>query len=116
MMEKRENIVRYSAEELAAMRARGESRTDWAKIDAMSKEEIEEARASDPDSAIPPQNWDDVMIGIPNVFEPKHPVNIRLDADVWRWFREQGKGYQTRINAVLRSYMLAQKSKEHHPR
>lgn len=114
-MEKRENIVRYSAEELAAMRARGESRTDWAKIEAMTEEEIREARASDPDSAMPPEDWDEIMIGIPDVFEPKQPVNIRLDADVWRWFKEQGKGYQTRINAVLRSYVLAQKSKDQHP-
>jgi uncharacterized protein (DUF4415 family) len=29
---------------------------------------------------------------------------MRLDADVVAWFRRQGRGYQTRINAVLRSY------------
>ena len=31
----------------------------------------------------------------------------RLDAEVVRWFREQGRGYQTRINAVLRAYYEA---------
>lgn len=51
---KKENIVRYTAEELAEMRARGESRTDWAKVDAMTEEELEAAIASDPDSSILP--------------------------------------------------------------
>lgn len=38
----------------------------------------------------------------------KETMTIRLDADVLEWFRRQGKGYQTRINAILRSYMHAQ--------
>jgi len=41
----------------------------------------------------------------------KKPVTLRLDADVLSWFKSLGKGYQTRINAVLRSYKrAAQKS------
>jgi uncharacterized protein (DUF4415 family) len=39
----------------------------------------------------------------------KLPLTVRLDEDVLLWFRAQGKGYQTRINAVLRSYMQAHK-------
>ncbi|MCU7929075.1 MAG: BrnA antitoxin family protein [Candidatus Thiodiazotropha sp. (ex Dulcina madagascariensis)] len=35
----------------------------------------------------------------------KKSVTIRLDADVLEWFKKQGKGYQTRINKLLRSYM-----------
>lgn len=35
----------------------------------------------------------------------KVPMTVRLDSDVLAWFRSLGKGYQTRINAVLRSYM-----------
>ncbi|MBL1140559.1 MAG: BrnA antitoxin family protein [Proteobacteria bacterium] len=35
----------------------------------------------------------------------KQSVTIRLDTDVVDWFRQQGKGYQTRINKLLRSYM-----------
>ena len=35
----------------------------------------------------------------------KQPVTIRLDADVLEWFRNQGPGYQTRINRLLRRYM-----------
>ncbi|HEX7909542.1 MAG TPA: BrnA antitoxin family protein [Paraburkholderia sp.] len=39
---------------------------------------------------------------------PKQAVTMRLDADVLNWFKEQGQGYQTRINKLLRAYMLAQ--------
>jgi uncharacterized protein (DUF4415 family) len=41
--------------------------------------------------------------------EPKEPVTIRLDREVVRWFKGTGRGYQTRINAVLRAYMEAQR-------
>ncbi|MCB1075519.1 MAG: BrnA antitoxin family protein, partial [Simkania sp.] len=36
-------------------------------------------------------------------------VTVRLDADILEWFKEQGRGYQTRMNAVLRSYVEARK-------
>jgi len=39
--------------------------------------------------------------------ECKQAVSMRLDADLLEWFKEQGPGYQTRINAVLRAYMKA---------
>lgn len=35
---------------------------------------------------------------------PKTSVSLRVDADVLEWFKAQGSGYQTRINAVLRAY------------
>jgi uncharacterized protein (DUF4415 family) len=38
---------------------------------------------------------------------PKSLITLRLDADVLEWFRSLGKGYQTRINLLLRSYMNA---------
>jgi uncharacterized protein (DUF4415 family) len=37
----------------------------------------------------------------------KEPVSIRLDTDVIAWFKASGEGYQTRINAALRAYVLA---------
>ena len=40
--------------------------------------------------------------------KPKASVSIRLDQEVLDWFKSQGKGYQTRINALLRAYMEAQ--------
>ena len=43
----------------------------------------------------------------PEYFKPrKQAVQIRLDADVLAWFKGHGKGYQSKINAVLRDVML----------
>ena len=42
------------------------------------------------------------------IYKPvKIPIKINYDADVLEWFRSFGKGYQTRMNAALREYMLA---------
>jgi len=35
---------------------------------------------------------------------PKASVSLRVDADVLAWFKSQGRGYQTRMNAVLRAF------------
>ena len=35
---------------------------------------------------------------------PKASISLRVDADVLKWFKAQGPGYQTRINAVLRAF------------
>ena len=48
--------------------------------------------------------WSNAKIEYP---ENKKPVTLRLDKDVLDWFKSAGKGYQTRINAVLKSYMEA---------
>lgn len=42
--------------------------------------------------------------------EPKATVTMRVDRKVLDWFRSQGRGYQTRINALLRAYMEAHKN------
>ena len=42
--------------------------------------------------------------------EPKATVTMRVDRKVLEWFKGQGPGYQTRINALLRAYMEAHKS------
>ena len=47
-----------------------------------------------------------VRQGLP-VAARKAAISLRLDADVLDWFKAQGAGYQTRINAVLRAYMEA---------
>jgi uncharacterized protein (DUF4415 family) len=38
---------------------------------------------------------------------PKASISLRVDADVLEWFKSQGPGYQTRINAILRAYKEA---------
>ena len=37
--------------------------------------------------------------------EPKKSISLHLDGDVLDWYKKQGTGYQTRMNAVLRMYM-----------
>ena len=54
---------------------------------------------------IPPiRDWSKAVVG--KFYRPiKKPLTIRVDADVLAWLKGQGKGYQTRINALLRSAM-----------
>ncbi len=42
----------------------------------------------------------------------KKPISLRVDADVLDWMKSQGKGYQSRINAILRSYYEAHKNEQ----
>ncbi|MGI9287534.1 MAG: BrnA antitoxin family protein [Pseudomonadales bacterium] len=48
--------------------------------------------------------WDTAQVRLPS---EKKAVYIRLDNDVLDWLKSQGKGYQTRINAILRAYYEA---------
>lgn len=54
---------------------------------------------------IPPTaDWSKAVVG--KFYRPiKKSLTIRLDADVLHWLQGQGKGYQTRINAILRNAM-----------
>ena len=51
---------------------------------------------------LPPDFWDEA---VPVVPAAKIPISLRVDADVLDFFRESGPRYQSRMNAVLRSYM-----------
>ena len=56
-----------------------------------------------------PAGW--LELGLSERRRPeKERVTLRLDADVAAWFRGLGRGYQTRINAVLRAYVQARKA------
>ena len=70
----------------------------------MSDEELETSIAADPDEAGMVIDWDNATVEMP---QPTALLNMRVDRDVLDFFRKTGKGYQTRINAVLRSYSLA---------
>ena len=92
-------IVRYT---LSSSR-RG--KTDWARVRAMTDEEIEAAARSDPDAQLTDAEfWKEAKLVMP---ERKQSVTLRLDKDVLEWFKAQGSRYQSRMNAVLRSYMQA---------
>lgn len=58
-----------------------------------------------------PRDWHD-MDKLAPVSGKKTKLTITLDADLTRWLRALGRGYQGRVNAILRSYMLAVVSKE----
>lgn len=79
-----------------------EGKTDWKSFDWLSDEEIAAAIEGDPDAAPIDIDWSDAELVIP---PKKTAVSIRLDEDVVEFFRQTGRGYQTRINAVLRRYM-----------
>ncbi len=80
-----------------------QGRADLDRLRNMTEEEI--AATSPPDLAdLPDDFWDDAVIVVP---DPKEAISLRVDRDVLEWFRAQGPRYQTRMNAVLRSYMMA---------
>jgi uncharacterized protein (DUF4415 family) len=105
---KRQRIRRASAEQIEAMRARGESQSDWQAAEAMARADIE--RLADEDDGEPPQGWESTVdIGLP---ERRQAIHIRIDPEVLRWFKAHGPGYQTRINAVLRAFVQARQRAE----
>lgn len=76
---------------------------------AMSDEEVERRAATDPDAGvIPPGFWDDAEVMMP---ETKQQITLRLDPEVIRFFKRTGKGYQSRMGAVLRSYVEAKRKR-----
>ncbi len=101
-MRKRGDIVSYTAEELAEMRRRGESLTDWKRVEAMTEAELEASIAADPDDIHEELDWTKAFIGLP---PRKKEIHIRIDSDVLDWFKRSGSGYQTKMNNVLRAFV-----------
>lgn len=103
------NIVSYSLDDIRKKIADGEDKTDWTRVDAMTGEDIERQMCDDPDWA----EWIDVDWSKAVVVMPvtKKSISIRLDEEVIDFFKSTGKGYQTRMNAILRHYVQEQKSR-----
>ena len=78
--------------------------TDYARLDAMTDEDIARAVADDPDAVPLDIDWSKARIVLP---PGKENLTLRIDRDVLAWFRSTGKGFHTRMNAVLRAYMEA---------
>ena len=76
------------------------SGTDWDRLRQMKDEDIDT-------SEIPPVDRTLLRKMVIRMPVRKSQVSIRLDPGVIDWFKLQGRGYQTRINAVLRSYVEA---------
>ena len=82
---------------------RRKGKTDWARVDALTDEDITKAIADDPDWVeFKDIDWSDAVLVMP---AKKKAISIRVDEDVLDFFKKEGDGYQRRINAVLRSYM-----------
>ncbi len=79
------------------------SKTNWAKVDAMSDEDIDY-------SDIPEQDNDFFKNAVIVMPQTKAIITLRIDRDVLEWLKKQGHGYQTRINALLRAYMNSRKT------
>ena len=82
--------------------SQAKGKTDWTKVDALTDEEIAAAVASDPDAVPLDLDWSDAVVVMP---PKKVAISIRVDPDVLGFFKEEGPGYQRRINQVLRTYV-----------
>jgi uncharacterized protein (DUF4415 family) len=103
MRENRKHITRLSSDEARELR----DDTADARFDAMTDDDIARAVADDPDAVPLDIDWTKASLVIP---PGKEVVTLRLDRDLLEWFRIQGKGYQTRINQVLRVFYESRRS------
>jgi uncharacterized protein (DUF4415 family) len=92
----KDDIKHYSLEELQAKHDRGDTLT----------------RADAPKVELDEDFWRNARVVMPGE-KGKTPVSIRVDTEVVEWFKQQGKGYLSRMNAVLRAYV--ETHKQHHP-
>ena len=83
---------------MKARNSKKPSGTDWERLATMPDSEIDFSDSPELGDAF----FDNATLKMP---QPKEPISLRLDQDVVDWYRKQGPGYQTRMNAVLRMYM-----------
>jgi uncharacterized protein (DUF4415 family) len=83
---------------------RGEDRTDWARVKAMKDKDI----VIDEDAPEPTaEQWAKAIVT--DRRPPKKNITLRIDPEIINWFKARGKGYQTRMNAVLLAYIRLQR-------
>jgi predicted transcriptional regulator/uncharacterized protein (DUF4415 family) len=99
----RNHITRVSSDKARHLK----DETDYARLDAMTDDDIAQAVADDPDAPSLDLDWTQARLTLP---PGKDVVTLRLDRDVLEWFRTQGKGYQTRINQALRAFYEARRN------
>ncbi len=84
------------------------SQTDWARIDAMTDEEIDLSDIPEITEEMWAKGvWRKGLKPTAN----KSQLTLRIDQDVIEFFKAQGRGYQTKINQLLRAYMEAHDNK-----
>lgn len=109
---KGERTVRMSAEEIKRRLAAGEDRPDWKRLSRLTDEELEEDARENPDMIRLGDEALEEWFQAAQLARPsgeKEKISIRLDESVLAFFRAGGRGYQSRINDVLRTYVLAQR-------
>ena len=84
------------------------SETDWERVREMRDEDIDFTDLPE----VTPEMFANAIVrkGFKPV-PPKQQVTLRIDDEVITYFRQQGQGYQTKINQLLRAYMEAHKSR-----
>lgn len=80
------------------------SQTDWDRVDKLRDEDID---YSDSPEVTPKMFAKAVLRKGLKPVSKKTQVTLRIDDDVLTWFKKQGKGYQTRINSLLKAYKEA---------
>lgn len=90
----------YTAEELKSRQE--ESRTDLGRVDSITEEELERSIAEDQGEAGFLPDWTMARLVLP---EAKKDVHLRLDREVIEFFKSQGKGHISRMQAVLKAYV-----------
>src|ERR1700733_6296765 len=108
-MRKKSGTVRYTAKQIKARIARGEDRTNWAKVNATTAARLQASIRADADDIQSEPDWTQSVMGIP---APKDHINIRIDHDVLEWFKKNGRGYQTLMNNVLRAFVQTRRQGE----
>lgn len=80
------------------------SQTDWERLEALQDQDIDLSEIPE----LTPELFAEALVvhGLKDK-ENKTQLTIRVDRDVLAWFKAQGRGYQTRINSLLRAYMEA---------
>ena len=94
-------------------RISNKSLTDWERLDAQRDADID---LSDTPEITPEMFAKAVIRRGLKPLPRKVQITLRLDSDVLAWFKTQGRGYQTRMNALLRAYMEAHVRETRTPR
>jgi uncharacterized protein (DUF4415 family) len=106
-MKKEKNISRFSANEMKKKRT--ESLTDWHKVDAMTETELDAIIAEDADQRDFIPDWSKAELVLPKA---KLSVNLRLDREIVEFFKGQGRGHISKMQAVLKAYVDAHHTKQ----
>ena len=103
------NGTKQRSRRKAAPRRAKRGRTDWARVDTTTDAEIGEQIRRNPDDV----EFTDEMVAAARWVMPekKVPISFRVDPDVLEFFKSDGDGYQSRMNAVLRGYMRGHRGK-----